>query len=551
MRSRDGRKSLPLVACVILAGLAAQGRAQADAVAGKPSAAPSEAPASASKAPRPVLHFDILEFDIDGNTVLDEADVDRAVEPFLGEQKTADDVDQARAALEQLYRSKGFKTVSVSIPRQSVKDGAIALQVNENRIGHLAVVGSEYHSIDAIKEAAPSMAEGVVPDFKQIQKDIVGLNQQPDRRVTPSLKAGAAPGTVDFDLVVDDHLPLHGSVELNNRRSQDTSELRTMGSLSYDNLWQAGHSFSLSYQTAPENQSDARVLFGSYLARFGSSPFSLLVNGLKSDSNVATVGGTNVIGKGQTAGLRGLFSLPATENYYQSVSAGMDYKHFRNNTELGGSALQTPVTYFPFSFGYNGAYHDLNAVTQGDLTLSLASPRLGSTTADLDNNRAYARGQQLWLRGNLSRTQELPWGLQGYVHLAGQWTDQPLITNEQFSIGGADTVRGYLESEALGDYGHADTLELRSPSWAQALSFGHPHLFDEFRLFGFWDSAQVHIHDPLPDQISKYTLASVGAGFTTKLFYVNGTLVWADPVLDGPASPAWKGRVLFRVWSSF
>lgn len=516
--------------------------------------ATAAAPTSATPAAAPVRavqQFDILEFDIDGNTVLDEADIDRAVEPFLGEQKTASDVDQARAALEQLYRSKGYKTVSVSIPRQSVKDGVIALQVNEARVGHLTVKGTEYHSIDAIKEAAPSMAEGSVPDFNQIQKDIVGLNQQPDRRVTPSLKAGAAPGTVDFDLVVDDHLPLHGSVELNNRRSQDTSELRTMGSLSYDNLWQAGHSFSLSYQTAPEDQSDARVLFGSYLARFGSSPFSLLFNGLKSDSNVATVGGTNVIGKGQSGGIRGLLSLPATDSYYQSVSAGMDYKHFRNNTELGAQALETPVTYYPFSVGYNGSYRGASATTQGDLTVDFASPRLGSTTADLDNNRAYARGQQLWLRANLGRTQELPWGLQGYIHMGGQWTDQPLITNEQFSIGGADTVRGYLESEALGDYGHAETLELRSPSWAEVLSFGRPHLFEEFRLFGFWDSAQVHIHDALPDQTTQTTLASVGGGFTTRLFFLNGTLVWADPIFTGPASPAWKSRVLFRVSSSF
>jgi hemolysin activation/secretion protein len=515
-------------------------------------AAAPAAPAAPMAAPAPVAHFDILEFDITGNTVLDEESIDTAVEPFLGEQRTADDVDHARAALEELYRSRGYKTVAVAIPRQNVREGVVQLTVTESHVGHLNVVGSQYHSIDTIKQDAPSMAEGSVPNFNNIQKDIVGLNQQPDRRVTPSLKAGQTPGTVDFDLVVDDHLPVHGSVELNNRRSQDTSELRTMGSLSYDNLWQAGHSFSLSYQTAPENQSDARVLFGSYLARFGASPFSLLVNGLKSDSNVATVGSTDVVGKGQSAGMRGIFSLPGDDGFYQSASFGVDYKHFRNFTTLGGQSLETPVTYYPFSFGYTAALHDSSSVTQGDATFTFASPKMGSTTADIDNNRAYARGEQFYVRANLSRQQDLPFGFQGYLHLGGQLTDQPLITNEQFSVGGADTVRGYLEAEALGDYGHNDTVELRSPQLADYLAFGKAHHpFDEFRFFGFWDSAQVRLHEPLPDQRSSFTLASAGAGLNVRLFYVNGTVLWADPIFDGPASPAWKGRVLFRVWSSF
>jgi hemolysin activation/secretion protein len=206
---------------------------------------------------------DIWEFVVDGNTVLADELVESTVMPFLGPSRTAEDVDKARAALELVYRDSGYKTVAVTIPRQSAADGVVQLKVEEGRVGHLTVVGSRFHSLDRIREGAPALAEGTVPDFDEVQKNIVALNQQADRRVTPALKAGTRPGTVDVDLVVDDKLPLHGWLELNNRYSQDTSELRSLVSLSYDNLFQRGHSLSLSFQTAPQNPDDAKVMFGT------------------------------------------------------------------------------------------------------------------------------------------------------------------------------------------------------------------------------------------------------------------------------------------------
>ena len=57
---------------------------------------------------------------------------------------------------------------------------------------------------------------------------------------------------MDIDLNVKDKLPLHGSAELNNRASADTKPLRVNASLSYDNLWQLGHSVGASFQRAPQ-----------------------------------------------------------------------------------------------------------------------------------------------------------------------------------------------------------------------------------------------------------------------------------------------------------
>src|SRR6185369_12146835 len=45
----------------------------------------------------------------------------------------------------------------------------------------------------------------------------------------------------------------------------------------------------------------------------------------------------------------------------------------------------------------------------------------------------------------------------------GQWTDQPLISNEQFGNGGVASIRGYREGEVFGDTGWRANFELKTP----------------------------------------------------------------------------------------
>lgn len=507
--------------------------------------------AQALAAEAPVPRLDVWEFVVDGNTVLDDAAVEAAVAPFMGPARTTADVDAARAALEAAYRDRGYRTVAVAIPAQSGADGIVRLEVQEARVGHLTVVGSRFHSIDRIRDAATAFAEGTVPDFDDVQRDLLALNQQADRRVTPAMRAGRKPGTVDVDLVVEDTLPLHGWLELNNRYSQDTSELRALASLSYDNLFQRGHSLSLSFQTAPEETDDAKVFFGSYFLRLEDSPWSLLFNVLDTDSDVSTVGGINVLGSGSAYSVFAVRRLDGAEGWYPSVSLGVGYKDFKTSTLLGTGDIQTPVSYYPVTFAVSGLYRGEQDQWQLDASLNFASPQLGSDTTTVQQNRFAARGQMFWLRGSVSHTHDFANGLQSFVRLGGQATDQPLISNEQLSAGGMDSVRGYLEAEALGDYGLTGSVELRSPDFASRLPGGG---IEELRLFAFADAARLQLVGPLPDDSTPGTadLLGVGAGISVKAYrYLNGVLDYARALEDGSATRGGSDRVLFRVWTSF
>ncbi|MFM8716494.1 MAG: POTRA domain-containing protein [Spartobacteria bacterium] len=176
--------------------------------------------------PEPPQTFSIREFRVVGSKTLPTGAVDKALYKHTGPGRTPEDVENARASLEKAYHDEGYQTVSVAVPPQGVNTGVIVLQVTEATVGRLRVKGSRFFDIEKIKKMAPALAEGTVPNFNDVQRDIIALNQTADLQVTPSLAVGKTPGTVDVELTVKDKFPLHGSVELNNRYSANTTPLR-------------------------------------------------------------------------------------------------------------------------------------------------------------------------------------------------------------------------------------------------------------------------------------------------------------------------------------
>ena len=147
--------------------------------------------------------FDLLELRVKGSTKVDKRQLEHTIYPFLGPKKSLDNVELARAALEELYKTQGYQTVLVDIPEQDVKNGIVYLQVIEGKVSRLKVKDSRYFAMGKIKAGVPELAEGNVPHFPTMQKQLTELSgQSPDRKIQPILRAGDTPGTLEVDLKV-------------------------------------------------------------------------------------------------------------------------------------------------------------------------------------------------------------------------------------------------------------------------------------------------------------------------------------------------------------
>ncbi|MBV9570049.1 MAG: ShlB/FhaC/HecB family hemolysin secretion/activation protein [Alphaproteobacteria bacterium] len=503
----------------------------------------------------PGLTFDIQAYDVDGNTVLDQETIETAVYPFLGPQRSKDDVNGARNALQKAYQARGYQTVIVEIPPQDARSGFIRLHVAEAPVGRFRVVGSNYYSLNQIKKQVPSIQEGKVPNITAAQKEVTALDQ-PDRRIAPLIKPGKIPGTVDVDLRVNDTLPLHGSLEVNNDHAQNTTAVRTTASVSYANLWQLGHTLSLIGLLSPKKFDDTRVFSGSYLAPISGTPWSILVSGYDSHSNVplgvAALGGTGVLGNGHTIGVRGILALPPIGDVTQTLNFGIDYKHAFEKSPFSNPHIDVAaIDYFPLVGSYTLSADDGIDKVSLSLTLTMGLRGPSSSQAAFFNRRFLARSNFVHVNVEGEATHEM--GELGQIGLrfSEQLADGPLVSGEQFAAGGLTTVRGYLLSEAIGDDGVFSSLEMRSPSFSSSVNdfVGEP-LFEEWRVHGFVDGAVIWVLDPLPEQQSRFKIASVGLGTRVHAFsHLTSDLNVAFPLVDGAATSAWRPYFQFSVKS--
>ncbi|MDQ8757551.1 ShlB/FhaC/HecB family hemolysin secretion/activation protein [Sphingosinicella sp. LHD-64] len=515
-----------------------------EAAASRQGAADGSQLSAAGPAPEPATRFDIRAFQVRGNTILAPNAVERAVYPFMGPGRTSEDVEAARAALQKAFEDAGYVAVSVFIPEQSVEGGILMLEVQPQAIGQVLVEGA--HDPDAIRAQAPSLAPGQTPNLTEFQRDVVAMNQIPSRRVTPELRAGVAPGTLDVLLGVEETSPFHALAELNNFSSAATSELRASGTLRHDNLWGRGDSLSLSVQIPPERPEDGIVFSGNYLTRLGTGT-QLLLYGVHSDSDIAVVGGTSVIGRGNIFGARLIRSLGSREGFYHSLTAGVDWKDFGEDVILGADRDSVPIEYFPFTAAWRGDW--TGDGSQSDLTLTavFGIRGIGDGLERFLDKRFQARPSFFAAKLDASHTGDIPAGLQFYSRFTGQWSPDPLISNEQFSLGGMSSVRGYFESEMMGDWGFALQTELRSPEL-----FGGTGSLNSLRLHAFVDSGFAGIHRALPGQTRRESLMSTGLGARVRLLdFFNGALDVGVPLLSGPDSGSGDLFARFRIWGEF
>lgn len=504
------------------------------------------APAADSNARR----VNINEYIVRGNTVLDARDIEKAVYPYLGPDRTLADIESAREALQTIYQERGYQSVYVDLPEQQVADGIVFLLVAETKVGRVRVVGAKHYSPLTIRDEVPALQEGAVPNFNQAQAQLTDLNKGASRQVVPLVKEGRVPGTMDVDLKVEDKNPWHASLGLNNDYSADTTRLRSTASLGYDNLWQLGHSVSLTFFTAPQETDNAKVWSGSYSMPLDKQ-WSLQFTGYKSDSNVATIGGTNVLGKGYSFGMSAIYTLAPQGDWYNSLSVGLDYKKFDETTRFGDNEDRIPLKYVPFTFSYNG--YRYSESSQSSLGLSVVGASrsffgMGSDWKEFDDKRYRASPSFALLRGDGTHTQNLFGDWQLGLRAGFQLSSGALVSNEQFSAGGSTSVRGYLAAERTGDDGFLGSVEWRTPSLARWLGSN----VNEWRFYAFADAATLRLRDPLPEQDSSYSLASVGLGTRLQVLdWLSGSLDWGYPLKDGPNTKKHDPRLNFSVRASF
>lgn len=138
------------------------------------------------------------------------------------------------------------------------------------------------------------------------------------------------------------------------------------------------------------------------------------------------------------------------------------------------------------------------------------------------------------------------------LRASGQVATGPLISNEQFALGGVNSVRGYYEGDEYGDTGWFGSTELRTPYITGNVPVWSGSAPVWLRGSVFFDVAQRYPLDTSSGRDRFRTLA--GAGFTLSANINNrldAKLVVGWPLEDSPNSRAGTARASISLGAQF
>jgi len=493
-----------------------------------------EAPTPAAPAPAADPRFDINKFSVRGATLVTADGLQLLLAPFIGKSKDFGDVQKALEALEKAYTSKGYSAVQVILPEQQIDDGEVEFDVVEAKIGKIVVEGNKYFDEQNIRASLPNVQQGQPPNIFHIADNLRLANENSAKQTTVLLRSGAEEGQVDAVVRVADERPNKISLTLDNTGTQQTGIFRLGFGYQHANMWGRDHVLNAQYVTAPndDGKADRLSLYPNKNVLIVGAQYRIPLYG-RGDTVEFTAGYSNV-NSGVVANLFNISGagtiLAARYNQYlakigdleHKLSYAYDWRVYQSIvTQIGvaGAGLVPDVTVHPISLTYAGTYRKSESDTNFNLSASQNLPGgndagTGAFGGDpfvspaRPAARAGANPRYFITRWGFNHNRALPRDWQFRVGMNGQMTRDMLISGEQFGIGGADSVRGFLEREIIGDNGYRGTMEFYTPDFGGIVPLNGVRM----RALAFYDWGMVKRMRPTVLEIGGQHIGSAGFG---------------------------------------
>ncbi len=490
--------------------------------------------------------FKVSDIDFDGATVYAQQFLKAFFSGIIGKAVTINQIHTATDNLTAYYRNDGYVLAKAILPAQTLKNGVVKVKIIEGFIESVNLqtdrgvdsTGLIQGYIDKIRATKP-LRQNELERYLLLLNDLPGIYASGS--LTPSVdQPGAAVLVINVK-----HKQFGVQAGFNNRLPKllgtyrgefyaEENNLLGWQEKSYARLLQSfeGKMTLLSLgQDLAVNEEGTKLSFMVNQVWSESSIFNTS-NGLKSDLISFNVGISHPLIRSRNSNLvlRGSFS-------------GVDSQ---SDTTLGNSTLiDDRIRSFRAGLTYDLAdpFYGINLI---DLELSQGIDTLGARNPSA-NSRASGTARLSTANGQvdytkvalfLSRLQTLTEDFSLLLAFNGQYSEDVLLSPEQFAMGGEQFLRAYDPSAFIGDKGWAGKAELR-----YAVNAFSPA---NATFYGFYDYGEVFFNDRRSHKISA---AAVGAGLRLSLTqYFSGYIEGAKPL--HPDEPS-QGNRDMRVFGGF
>jgi len=459
--------------------------------------------------------FLIEHINIEGNTVISDDDIMEITSEYEYKELSLDDLMEAAKKITDLYAAKGYITSQAYVPPQNIKNNTVLIKILEGKYGNFNIEGVQNSNEEIIRRRLKKETNKQF-NYNDLRDDLMYLNQSPDRITKATLYRGGRPGTTDIMIKVKDRPPIHPFLSYDNTGNKSTGNWRLTLGLEDNSLlgWEdrvfvrfmRSDTFNfygwIGDYTIPVNE------FGTKLG-ITASYFRSKIGGDFQDYHIVSWSGT----------VSPFMSHPIFDLDYKSgtlggtIDGGMDIKEAK--TKIGG-VMNSRDKLRIMRAAVTLDESDSIGRTQLRNEVNVSFPNFLDSMDENDMHSSRERGGGKFVKYDysLSRINSMPLSTYLLLSAAGQASNNPLVSSEQYQIGGMYTVRGYDEGHALGDYGNNASAELRYPLGfvPDNLHIWGVHPRRVLQGTAFIDWGFSHFRSPTTSTRNNHNLIGVGVG---------------------------------------
>jgi len=470
----------------------------------------------------------------------------RLTKKYINREVTLTELNNLAKEIEQEYLKLGV-IAACFVPPQEIKNQTVTLQVVEAKMGELFVKKSPYFSSMRLRHYW-KVYSGEKLRYNKISKSINLMNKNPDRLVKITLGAGQKPGTTDVLLTQKTSFPFHITGSFDNEGSPTTGKgrigagFRHNNFLGLDDTFLGGYSFgnyfegTYFYHSVPVNYDGLSVLYG--YSHSVSLPTKEYVSiRLKSAAETSSISLHQDL-------------YDSTGAYFGEVFFGFDAKDKTvknmyepvNRDRLRIFSLGANIT----DRGYGWALSISPEIEQG-------VSAFGASPSDNPLASRGARANFTKFNLGLQYKKSLPLDMQLNLKSKGLAASKRLTPQEEYSLGGIDSVRGYPSGDYLADGAVNTSAELLIPSVFIPVNWQLPYASDSLRnqttTVVFVDHGWGMRRGPSDTDKPQVNFVSVGAGLRFNVYeQALLRLEWGFPLADNrPITEAGHSRFHFSV----
>jgi filamentous hemagglutinin family protein len=495
----------------------------------------------------------VEKFEVQNSTAIHPEQLATLTDTYRDRTLTFAELQEAATAISTWYQQQGYIGSGAFIPPQIVRNGVVTLQVVENRLEDIEIIGSNRlnESYTSYIRNRLGLQPGDLVNAETLLESLYLLQFDPRlETLTAELATGIAPDTSLLSVRVESARFLTPQFTIDNGRSPSVGSLRRQAQLTQYNLLGLGDIASLNYA----NTDGSQAIDVSYAVPLTANNNTLSFRYSTGDSEIIEPPFDRVDIEANSR----TYELSYRHPLIQKITPTNPETSLINATDLIRTEFALGLTAsrresetsllgvkFPLSPGANEDgetrvsalrfFQDALRQDSRQIFAARSEFSLGLTAFDATQNdngpdsQFFSwRGQGQWVR----RIGEPRPGerMNPLFILRGdlQLSTSSLLPIEQYSIGGFNSVRGYRQDALLVDNGAFASLEfqypiLQLPQWQTRLQIIP---FADLGVGWNWDSD----NRPNPDQ---NTLISTGLGLQLQVSdALQARLDWGIPLVN-------------------